>query len=384
MKMKKATSLLLAALMVIGLLAGCGTQSEKPAATTAAPTEAAAEAAPSTEEAAGTRTVTDMAGRQVEIPAEVTRIATLESTARIVTYAGAADKIVGLSDIEKKGEAGMPYAYVNHEQFADLAGVQPGGPSGEYYDEALATLNPDLIFTIYGDMDALDTMQQKLGVPVIALAFQGVFSDSLYEAINLVGQVMGTEAHAEDVVNHMKAWQQDLNDRTKDIPTEEKPTVYPGAVSFRGGHGIEGTYANYPPLQAINAINVVDETGEKGAVMLDKEKLIVWDPDIIFLTPGNMHFVNEDYAVNPDLYNNLSAVKNGKVYSQVSYNYFYTNVELAIADAYYAGTVVFPEQFKDVNFEEKAEEIFTVMLGQPYLEVLKANGDFFGPIEIGK
>ena len=382
--MKKSIPLLLAAVMLLGLLAGCGAEPQAAKDMAAPVTEAAARETTAASEEAGTRTVTDMAGRQVEIPAEVTRIATLESTARVVTYAGAADRIVGLSDMEKEGAAGMPYAYVNHERFADLAGVQPGGPSGEYYDEALAALAPDLIFTIYGDMDALNTMQQKLGIPVIALAFQGVFSDSLYEAIQLVGEVMGTQEHADDVVDHMKAWQKDLNDRTKDIPDDQKPTVYAGAVSFRGGHGIEGTIANYPPFQAINAVNVVDETGEKGAVLIDKEKLVVWDPDILFLTPGNMHFVNDDYKLNPDLYNNLSAVKNGKVYSQVSYNYFYTNVELAIADAYYAGSVIYPEQFADVDFAAKAEEIFTVMLGQPYLEILEANGDFFGPITIGE
>ena len=100
----------------------------------------------------------------------------------------------------------------------------------------------------------------------------------------------------------MKSWQKDLNSRTKDIPDGKKPSVYAGAVSFRGGHGIEGTYGKYPPFTAIHAKNVVDETGKSGALLIDKEKLAVWNPDIIFLTPDNMNLVNQDDSSNPGFY----------------------------------------------------------------------------------
>jgi iron complex transport system substrate-binding protein len=182
----------------------------------------------------------------------------------------------------------------------------------------------------------------------------------------------------------MEEWQRDLNDRTKDIADSDKPTVYAGAVSFRGGHGVEGTYAKYPPFDAINAKNVVDETGEDGALILEKEKLLVWNPDIIFLTPGNMNLVNEDYRTNPNYYSSLKAVKDGNVYTQINYNYFGTNIELSIADAYYAGTIIYPNAFSDIVFEAKADEIFTEMLGHPYIQVLKDSGNGFGRITVGK
>ena len=51
------------------------------------------------------------------------------------------------------------------------------------------------------------------------------------------------------------------------------------------------------------------------------------------------------------------------MYTQIAYNWYITNVEVAIADAYYAGTIIYPEQFKDVNIVEKANEIFVHMLG---------------------
>ena len=96
-----------------------------------------------------------------------------------------------------------------------------------------------------------------------------------------------------------------------------------------------------------------------------------------------MYLVNEDYAVNATFYDNLRAVKEGKIYTMVSYNYYWSNQELAIIDAYYVGTVIYPEQFADVDFAAKADEIFNVMLGCSYLSVLEENGSGFGTLMIG-
>ena len=71
---------------------------------------------------------------------------------------------------------------------------------------------------------------------------------------------------------------------------------------FEAVHGIEGTYAQFPPFVAINAKNVVDETGKDGSLIIDKEKILTWNPDIIFLDPNNMQLVRDDYKDNPDFY----------------------------------------------------------------------------------
>lgn len=376
MKMKNISALVLAMALLLALFAGCSSGSDVSSTAPSAAASASAEAA--------TRTITDMLGRTVEIPSVIKTVAVAGSSARILTYAGCADKLVGVTDMDKKADVGMPYTIVNKEKFADLTAVGAGGAKDTQYDEALVTLNPDVIFANYLDAEAATELQGKTNIPVIGLIYDGIFSDSVYEALELVGEAMGTQERCAAVIDGMKAYQKDLNDRTKEIADEGKPTVYAGAVSFKGGHGIEGTYGQYPPFVAINAKNVVDETGEKSALIIDKEKIVVWNPDIIFLTPGNMNLVNEDYATNPNFYDNLSAVKSGNVYSQVSYNYNGTNIEVAIVDAYYAGTVIYPEAFADVDFEKKADEIFTLMLGQTYLQQLKDSGNKFGKITIGK
>lgn len=329
------------------------------------------------------QTIIDAFGREVEIPAKVETAAAIGGAARILTYAGCSHKLVGITDMDKMNLPAMPYTVVNAEHFSTLASVGSGGSNDICYIEELIILQPDVIFGLT-DEATIKNVAEKTGIPTIGIYPNNMFDESFYFALELVGEIMGTETHAAKVIDYIKSCQIDLNNRTKDIDDDSKPSVYSGAVSYRGAHGIEGTYADYPPFTAINAKNVVDETGQSGPLLIDLEKLTVWDPDIIFLNPTNMYLVNEDYAKNKAFYNNLKAVKNGNVYSQISYNYNWTNMEIAIANAYYAGKIIYPEQFSDIDPVKKADEIFTIMLGQPFYDKLSEAGYKFDKIIIGE
>lgn len=389
MKMKKMISLMLALLLLAGVLAGCGNHNE-PAAdnnkttTSGTTTDDTEEDTTHDEVPPETRMIVDIAGREIEIPYTVETCVTLGSAARLVTYAGGADKIIGLSDLEKQGDPGMPYCYVNNDHFASCTSVASGGSGNTVYDEALAMLDMDVIFYQTTDLETLDGLQNKIGVPVIAVYARNFYDADFYASLELIGDVLGTEDHAKTVIDAVKGWTEDLNNRTKDIPDEDKPTVYTGALGFSGAHGFEGTSANFPPFVAVNAKNVVDETGEKGTMLIDLEKVTAWDPDYLFLNPNSMYIVNDDYKVNASFYDNLTAVKEGRVYTMISYNYFATNQELAILDAYFVGCTIYPEAFADLDFNAKAEEIFNVMLGSDYLDVLEENGSGFGTVTIGE
>ena len=65
----------------------------------------------------------------------------------------------------------------------------------------------------------------------------------------------------------------------------------------------------------------------------------------------------------PGYFEALRAVRNGQLYSCPSFNNYSTNVGYALADAYYAGTVLFPQQFSDIDIAEKADEILAFLLG---------------------
>ena len=88
-----------------------------------------------------------------------------------------------------------------------------------------------------------------------------------------------------------------------------------------------------------------------------------------------------------DFYDSLSAVKNGNVYTQVAYNWYTTNVETAVVDAYYAGKIIFPDAFDDIDIENLAVDVYTTLLGEEaegYYDELVKGGLGWQQIKIGE
>lgn len=379
--MKKAYTFIFIIILTITLI-GCS-QNKKPGSINTPPAAEVSDNVSPTPQEPETRIITDIYGRRVEIPAQVERIASIGGAARILTYAGCADRLIGVTEMDKSNVAAMPYSVVNAKHFQAISTVGTGGSKDTVFHEELISLSPDVIIALT-DIDTVNDVQEKTGIPVVAIYPTDMFDESLFTSLSIIGSVMGTEEHCQKVIDYIKECRDDLYNRTKDIEDDEKPTVYAGAVSFRGARGFEGTYGAYPPFDAIGAINVVDETGEKGGIIIDLEKVVVWDPDIIFLNPANMNLVNDHYRTNRSFYESLTAVREGRVYSQIPYNYNWTNIEIAIADTYYAGKIIFPDAFEDIDPIAKADEIFEVMLGQPFYRQLEEAGCTFGPIIIGE
>lgn len=369
--MKKTVSLLMI-IVLFFILYGCG------------PTSNNSELSATSE--TNTRTITDMMGRKVEIPEKIESIVCTGAGAlRMICYAQANDLVIGVEDIDKEKNIKRAYNYAYHDFFKDLPSIGKGGGRGyTAYEEEIISLDPDVIFSAYTN-DALEELANKTGIPVISISYQSdMFDPDLIKSLELIGDVLGKEERCAEVISFIKDAQADLNDRTKDIPDQDKPTAYTGAVTFRGGHGFGGTYGKFSPFTAINAINVVDQAGKEGAFEVDLEKVLVWDPDYIFLDPGNMDLVNEEYEKNPDYFKSLRAVNEGNVYSMISYNNYTTNIEIAIADAYYAGKILFPEHFSDIDIAEKTDELLEKFLGKSFYSDMVKAGLVYGEIKIGK
>jgi iron complex transport system substrate-binding protein len=316
-------------------------------------------------------TLTDLAGRSVGLKGPAARVCAIGPGAlRLVSYAGAADKVVGIENMEKRWGGGRPYVLARPE-LLELPVIGQGGPGGMPDPEALLTVNPDVIFAAYlADGANADELQSKTGIPVLVLSYGplGTFDEELLDSIALVGRATGNEGRARQVIDFIKERRKDLNLRTRAMGRDRDPTVYAGGLGMRGTHGIESTQANFTPFGAINARNVVDETGRNGSFMIDKEQLVEWDPDIIFIDEAGWPMVRDDYAANRGLYASLKAVKEGKVYGYLPYNYYATNVDTAIADAYFMGTVIYPEVFQDVDPVAEAGEIYRFLLGKNVYE----------------
>lgn len=325
--------------------------------------------------------VTDLVGREVSLTklAAEKVVAIGPGALRLYCYVNGIDKVVGVEQIEKDTPTGRPYLLA-YPALTDLPVIGPGGPNNAPDPEKILAVKPDVIFSTYNtEKAALDELQTKTGIPVVALSYGKVstFDPQVNQSLELIGKITGQEEKAEEVIAFIKGCQQDLNERTKDVPDSEKPSVYIGALSSRGTHGIESTQSKYSLFQAINAKNVADGIDKAGSIMIDKEKLIDWDPDIIFIDLSGYPLVQEDYGKNPKFYKTLTAVQKGELYSQMPYNFYTTNIDTAITNAYYLGKVLYPEQFKDIDPAEKADEIYESLLGKKvYAQMEKDFGGF--------
>lgn len=330
-------------------------------------------------------TVTDLSGREVEIAAPAEKIAAIGPGAlRLVCYVNGAAKVAGVEELEKNNPTAAPYLLANPSLLA-LPAIGPGGPDTTPDAEMLVSLGLDVIFTCQlVDQARAEDLQAKTGIPVVVLDYGtlSTFSKEIYDSLALIGQITGEEARAREVLDFLDRCKEDLDSRTKDIPEEEKPAVYVGGLSFKGTHGIESTYGNYPPLAAVKAKNVADEAGKEGSFAIDREQLLAWDPDIIFIDAGGLQLVKDDYRKDPAVYQSLSAVKAGEVYNLIPYNWYWTNIGTAIADAYFAGKVIYPERFADIEPAEKADEIYRFLLGKPVYEKMAAGYTGFSRITL--
>jgi iron complex transport system substrate-binding protein len=312
-------------------------------------------------------TVTDLAGREITIKTPVGKIVAIGPGAlRLVTYIDGLQRLAGIENMDKTLAVGRTYNMVFHEEFQQLPIIGQGGPDSVPDEEKLVEINPDVIFMAsLLDAAKADELQNKAGIPVVTLSYgqAGIFEEDVYASLKLIGSVLCKQERASQVVDYIKGIQEDLMDRVKDIPDDEKPTVYVGALGFKGGHGIESTRGNYPPFMAVDARNVADSLGQTGSVMIDKEKLLEWDPDIIFLDKGNFSMVEEDYQKNSRFYSSLKAVKNNRVYGILPYNQYNTNIDTALANCYWVGKTLYPERFNDIDPADKAVEIYDQFFG---------------------
>ncbi|GAG32482.1 unnamed protein product [marine sediment metagenome] len=124
----------------------------------------------------------------------------------------------------------------------------------------------------------------------------------------------------------------------------------------------------------VNARNLADGLGKQGHLFINKEQIIVWNPDVIFIDIGSRAIVEQNFEKSRDFYRLLKAAKSGKVFSLLPYNYYNTNIEIALINAYFIGKCLYPERFSDVDLAEKTNEILSIFLGLSAKKEIPAYG----------
>ena len=328
--------------------------------------------------------ITDMTGRKVSVPKNPMRVIGLGPGAlRLIIYLESKNKVVGVEDIEKQFPSTRPY-WIANSDLGRLPSLGPGGPSTINSDpdlEKILALKPEVIFLTYLDREKADALQRKIGIPIVVLTYGpfGSFDEKLFDSLRLCGKILGKQDRAEAVIRFIENSREDLVKRVKKFPDNRKPLVYAGGIGFRGTHGLESTETGYAPFEWIKANSAVKQEGSQGHLFVDKEKLLSWNPEIIFIDSGGSDLIRQDYEKKPAFYQGLKAFRNKRVYTLHAFNWYMTNIGTVLIDAYAVGKILYPQEFKDVQLEKKSEAIYSFLLGRPiFKEMEKHHGRLGG------
>ncbi|MCD6533101.1 MAG: iron ABC transporter substrate-binding protein [Deltaproteobacteria bacterium] len=313
------------------------------------------------------REIVDLAGRTIKVPEKVERIVALgPGTLRLVVYLQATSNVVGIETLETKPLPPFfrPYSSVSAEQIAHLPQVGSGGPGKLPNLEALLACRAQVIFSIGLDRGQVENLQAKTGIPTIILSYGklGVWRDEALQSLKLMGDILNRQARAHEIALYLEKAQKELHEKTA-AARNSSPSVYFGGLAYKGIRGLESTEEGYFPGTLVKARNVAGDNPAKGHLFIDKERLLQWNPEIIFLDYSSNHLVSREYLENICFYQLLQAVKQKRVYSVLPYNQYNTNLESALANAYYIGNQLYPENFSDLAVTTKIAEIFDFFLG---------------------
>ncbi|MFP4508424.1 MAG: iron ABC transporter substrate-binding protein [Candidatus Acetothermia bacterium] len=324
------------------------------------------------------KTVEDALGRKVQVPEEVERIVGLEAGAlRLITYLEATDLVVGVETFEKR-DRNRPYRLA-HPELAELPGIGPihGGDA-----EMIVAARPGVIFWSYATEKKADVLQDKTGIPVYVLnpgPPKTMSREELEASLRRMGEVIGKVERAEEVIQFVDREIERLRKLGRNADKSEVE-AYVGGIGQRGARGIRSTEPTYPPFSFVGLKNAAGSLGTDHA-MVNKEKIIQWDPDFLFVDQAGLSLVKDDLRQSE--FRSLSSIRSEKVFGLLPYNYYTTNFGTVLADAYYIGETVYPEAFEGISPEEEADRIYEFLVGSPIYSEMEEVFGGFGRIRVG-
>ncbi len=312
--MKKLLSLLLALVLIFALVS-CGGAGNTAAPETGSPDVSMEPSVqpseqPSSEpEAPSDETVlfTDSVGREVEVPANITRIAASGAMAQIVIFPLAPDALVGVASKWTDEAAG----YLD-EKYYNLPVMGQFYGSEDLNLEEIAARDPQVIIDV-GEpkssiVEDMDGIMEQVGIPTVHIdAATGTMGD----AYRMLGKLLGMEDEAEVLAQYCESVVSRTNEIVGQLGADGKTSL----IYCSGTDGLNvlaktSYHAEVIDLLSDNAA-VVDEPSSKGTGNpVDMEQLLIWNPDVILFAPDSVY----DAAGSDPAWQQLDAVKNGHYY----------------------------------------------------------------------
>lgn len=250
---------------------------------------------------------TDSAGRIVMLPERINRAMPADTTAAVMLYVLAPDKLVGWSRALPRGA--VPARYSRLPVVGQLTGPAPTATAA-----TVARLRPDVIIdagTVTPARAAFaNQISQATGVPYILL--DNSFDRSA-TMLRTLGRILGVADRADDLAGSAEHAINALRGRLLIQPATQRPRVY----YARGPNGLETALPGSgaaAAIEAAGAINVAAPNGGDGKITVTPQQLHQWNPDLILVQdPGFFNAVRRNPA-----WLSLAAVRNKKVFLEPS------------------------------------------------------------------
>lgn len=234
-----------------------------------------------------TRVFVDSLGREVEVPANITKICPSGFTAQQVLLTIAPDKMVGLAQ-----ELNDDQLAIFGDEFADapVFGTVLGAKDS-LNREAVAAAAPEVIIDT-GEVkkdtqESLDALQEQLGIPVV---FVESYLEDYGTAYEMLGDLLGMEERGKELSEYCDNAYNTTVDTMANIPESERVNM----AYLLGNNGLNAIAKTSVQGQIIdmvaNNVVVVDDVVGKGTGNeISLEQIALWNPDLIIMERGTVY-----------------------------------------------------------------------------------------------
>ncbi len=241
-------------------------------------------------------TLTDDAGRTVEIPERTARIVSLApSNTEIVCALHACDRVVGVTDFDD-----YPPEVTDRAKVVIAAQVDV---------EKVVAADPDLILAAGNELTSTKVIEQltRLGYPVLTLYPESL--DGVYGDIALVGRAIGETHPATALIAQMR---KRVDAVTKAVAGADRPRTFYEVSVFEGVIYTAGAGSFLASL--IDLAGGEPITGEARSTSIVLEKLVTADPQLIVLGDSSYDptITPASVAARPG-WGKMTAVRDGHV-----------------------------------------------------------------------
>ncbi len=322
-----------------------------------------------------TRTITDMYGTELVIPAVINRVLSGGPVETQLIYMLAPDKLCAING--KEGDSFWndspdgTGAYIP-DKYKDLPNIGSWSSSPQSFEAAIAA-DPDIV--LEGKTKNLANYRTQFGsIPVVGVNAGASLCWDFEDEITFVGNLLGVPEKAAELIAYYQEAMGYVNGvvggfRGESITDEDGPEK----IRVYYAEGTDGLSTDAKGSWHTNLLwfcggaNVadVDVQNTSQMVIVSMEDIIGWDEtdpiDMIIMGRSTLTTTYSD-IMNSELWQILDCVKNGKVYIRPENPTSWFDGPPGygqIIGMYWMVNVLYPDLTQDLNLSEKIKEFYT-------------------------